>query len=190
MKVDFTAIGRISDRLQKLKSPPVTQLLETWEKIIVEDNRRGVLAGTDKNGVPMIPVTYRPKLPSSVKWGLRRQQHHVATATMPQHNNLTSSQYRQLAGPPLAPRGAYSRVITNLQTAHGYDQVSGVYFAEAAWFDVVSRNGTYFLPYHFNGGARLPIRDLRGVRDWGRNQLLVALRRWGDGLMDHVAKGS
>lgn len=188
MKVDFSAIGRISDRLQKLKNPPVTQLLETWEKIIVEDNRRGILAGTDKNGNLMTPVTYRPKPESVSKWGKSRQRKLIGAATAPEHNNLTSAQYRRLSGPSLAPRSAYSRVITNLATGHGYDPISRVYFAEAVWFDVVSRNGIYFLPYHFNGGGRLPVRDLRGVRPWGKQRVWIEFLKWSDKLLRDIKK--
>ena len=36
-------------------------LMEHWERLVVEGNLRGVLAGTDRDGNPMLPVTYRPK---------------------------------------------------------------------------------------------------------------------------------
>src|SRR5947209_6256359 len=82
-----------------------------------------------------------------------------------------------LGGPPLAPRGASSRVITNLFTQHGRDPADNTWFAEGAWFEVVSTRGIPFLMAHFTGAAtgrghrvKLPVRDLRGVRPQGRQE--------------------
>ena len=139
------------------------------------------MAGTDKDGVPMVPVTYRPapygKLGRVHK---RRQQYNPGTG-----GNLTSREYRLLDGPPLAPRGMGSRVVTNLKTA--YERVSShLWRAFAYWDDVVSRKGERFLHYHFDGavgGGRsrnvtLPRRDLRGVRPEGKEKARRSLRAW------------
>jgi hypothetical protein len=181
-KFDFAALGRLQAKLAVLAHPDPTPLLLQWREIIKQDNRRGILAGLDKDGKPMPPVTYRPK-GSPLHWGARKQAAKVAASATPAHNNLTSTQYRHLSGPPLAPRGVNSRVITNLLTQHGYDSSRGVYFAEGAWREVVSTKGVYFLPYHFAGSGNLPKRDLTGIRPWGRQQLVAALQKWGRDLL-------
>ena len=60
------------------------------------------------------------------------------------HNNLTSAEYRQLGGPPLAPRGRYSRVITNLLTDHEKLR-EGVWQVTYWWDDVVDVRGNLWL---------------------------------------------
>ncbi len=184
---DYAGLGRLQDRLQAFVHTDPAPLLAQWRIIIEEDNRKGILAGLDKDGQPMRPVTYRPK-PAAKTWGKAKQAKHLAGATSPAHNNLTSAQYRRLAGPPLAPRGAHSRVITNLLTGSGWDSAERVWFAEGAWFDVVSRRGVPFLPYHFHLlPSRLPKRDLTGVRPWGRQRALTALVAWGKSLLSKLA---
>ncbi len=190
---DYAALGRLQSRLQGFVHADPAPLLAQWRVIIEEDNRKGVLAGLDKDGYPMPPVTYRPK-PPAMKWGKAKQAKHLKGATSPTHNNLTPAQYRRLSGPPLAPRGIHSRVITNLLTGSGWDSAEGVYFAEGAWFDVVSTKGVPFLEAHFTGAwtgrnhaTKLPRRDLRGVRPWGRQQALAALVAWGKSLVSKLA---
>jgi hypothetical protein len=175
---EFDGLGRLMGRLNALRNLDPTPLLSKWEVIIEEDNRKGVLAGTDKDGKPMIPVEYRPIKSSQEKWTARRERLHTAVVTGPAGDNLTSAQYRRLTGPPLAPRGASSRVVKNLQTGHGYDTSKGEYYAEGAWPDVRSKKGREFLEAHFDGTNGLPKRDLRGVRPWGKQQALEALYDW------------
>jgi len=80
-------------------------------------------------------------------------------------------------GPPLAPRGAFSRVITNLVT--GYEVLaSGAYSAYGLWNEVVNAKGRKFLHYHFEGTGRLPVRDLRGVRPEGVERARKAAKAW------------
>jgi hypothetical protein len=45
--------------LERIDAADVGRLLDDWEDIIVEDNRRGVLSGLDKDGEPLTEVTYR-----------------------------------------------------------------------------------------------------------------------------------
>ncbi len=179
-------LAKIEGLLARIATADPTPLLEEFERIVEADNERGVLAGLDKDGNPMPPVTYRPK--ASKGPGLSRKQQ------SPRHNafgkryqatgdNLTSSQYRKLDGPPLAPRRKASRVIKNLDIGSFYDPATGKGIAFGAWKGVVSKKGVAFLAFHFNGEGRLPRRDLRGVRPWGREQAKQALRRWWKSLL-------
>lgn len=94
-------------------------LMKHWELLMEEGNRKGVLAGTDKDGNPMLPVTYRPFKPREMSLGERLGQHinlkrgrYAGIGRYSQYgilpnNNLSSSAYRQLTGPPLAPRSHF-----------------------------------------------------------------------------------
>ena len=82
----------------------------TFMRTIEEDNRRGVLAGIDKDGGYMPAVTYRPvgkakrlnaRQKNAAK-GRRGVFSGFGPAAAGLHNNLTSSEYRRLDGPPLA----------------------------------------------------------------------------------------
>jgi hypothetical protein len=202
--LDLTGLDRLRARFANLVNPDATPLMVTWMRIIDDDNRKGIMAGLDKDGIPMRPVTYRPK-PASTRptaaqkndprKGARRGQF-AGLGSHPAglHNNLSSAEYRTLAGPPLAPRGPFSRIITNLVTRFG--RISAMAWeAVGYWDEVVSRKGERFLHYHFDGatgGGRrrnvtLPRRDLRGVRpegvqkarDAGRNWMIGEVRRGG-----------
>lgn len=111
-------------------------------------------------------------------------------------NNLTTSQYKRLTGPPLAPRGPASRVISNyvVEVMAGSNMVG----VEGGWNDVVSAKGVSFLPFHFNGATssraffaasiggdnhHLPRRNLVGLRQWGKTQARKELNAWVTQLM-------
>lgn len=181
----FDALSR---KLERLKNPDASPLMETWERIIVEDNRKGVLAGTDKDDKPMPPLQYRNGAGASTKG---RKGAAKGTVAVGAHNpgvngNLTTAEYKKLTGPRLAPRGVNSRVITNLHTGSGRDPGNANrWFALGAWADVVSKKGVAFLPAHFAGDRRLrlPKYDLTGVRAWGQKQAREALRQWVEGLL-------
>jgi hypothetical protein len=161
----------------------------SWcSKTIPDDNRKGILAGLDKDGNPMRPVTYRPTVAKPQKPS--PQQRNNASVRIKAgtfgglglhaaglHNNLTSAEYRKLGGPPLAPRGQFSRVITNLTTDYEVSADGRIWTAFGVWLDVVSTKGVSFLPFHFNGSGRLPVRNLAGVRPDGmalaRRQLIA-----------------
>jgi hypothetical protein len=171
-------------------------LMEHWERLIEEDNRRGVLAGQDKDGNPAPPLTYRPKgdrkryiginTKAAAKYRLNqapRLRRGVyagldapgTNSAVGPNNNPSSAAYRRMTGPRLAPRFQYSRVITNLVTASGRD--GNTWFAEGAWLNVVNREGEPFLQYHFNGEGQ-KLYDLRGVRPAGVAKMKEALREW------------
>lgn len=181
--VDLNGFDRLRERLAKVAEPNATPLMISWMQIIDEDNRRGIMAGLDKDGNPMVPVTYRP-----APYGKLGRVHRRRQAYNPGvGGNLSSREYRLLDGPPLAPRGMGSRVITNLKTGFGRTgPLDMLWEAYGYWDDVVDKVGKPFLHYHFDGATgggrsrtvRLPRRDLRGVRPQGRQRARYALRAW------------
>lgn len=196
--LDMTGLTKRIEQLEAMKTVDASDLMIRWQGIISEDNRRGILQGLDKNGVPMVPVKYRPKQPTKP----RTQKQIAQTATRQRlnqrknarkgvsagfgpmasglHNNLTSAEYKLLGGPPLAPRDQFSRVITNLEVGYGGPPKGDPqWFAFGEWADVVSNKGIPFLKYHFHSvPSRLPVRDLRGVRPDGIAKAVDALRNW------------
>lgn len=198
------ALDRLKARFQMLIAPDATDLMVSWMQLIKDDNRRGVLAGLNKDGNLMAPVTYRPAIP---KWDTRinirakssakfrnnqdpRKMHDLKFAGFGVHpaglnNNLDSYQYRRLTGPPLAPREQFSRVITNLLTAYMPLKPDGrnYWTAWGYWDEVVDEDGNPFLHYHFDGGSNLPVRDLRGVRPEGVMEARNSARAW---MIDQV----
>jgi len=110
--------------------------------------------------------------------------------------NLSTSEYKRLTGPPLAPRGPASRVISNYTVEYiAQPNTVGV---EGGWDDVVSKSGVSFLPFHFNGATssraffaasiggdnhHLPRRNLVGLRQWGKTQARKELNAWVTQLM-------
>lgn len=205
--VDLAGLNKLQEKLATLTHIDCTDLMLSWEIILEEDNRRGILAGLDKDGIPMTEVRYRPK--DKNKPGLRvtkppkgkknetiramlarfrlgeKANARKGEATMMGpyasglHNNLTSAQYSLLGGPPLAPRDQFSRVITNYKTDHA--ELRPGYWAVTFWWeDVVSTKGVPFLRYHFHsvGATKLPRRDLAGIRPAGVAKAQDALRNW------------
>lgn len=180
---------RLIAKLGKMTNPDLGPLMLKFEGIIREDNREGNLNGFDKDGIPYPGVTYRPVPPGPVKT-TRAQRNNVPAdrrgifAGMGPHpaggnNNLTPAQYRLLGGPPLAPRGPHSRIITNLATDSDTKKVDGAWTAWGYWKEVVSTKGVYFLPYLFRGQGRygrIPARDPRGVRPAGKQKAVAAAK--------------
>lgn len=197
--VDTKGLDRLAARFQKLAHVNAEPLMLSWMRISEEDNRKGILDGTDKDGLPMAPVTYRPKLSRGEKphqltieerLGRRSNATRGAFAGGV-NNNLSSSQYRKLDGPPLAPRRQFSRVITNLKLDYA-ELPSGRWEVTFWWDDVVSKKGVSFLRYHFEGAKikarngrvwNLPVRDLRGLRPTGVTAARVAARNF---MIDQV----
>ena len=188
--VDKTGLDRLRAKFAKLANPNPVPLMITWTNILDEQNRRGVLAGTDGDGNPMAPVTYRPQLKPgqkpvkltveqrlgqrpNIKRGVPRS---IGSGQARAFNNLTSAEYRLLDGPPLGPRRQFSRVITNFRT--DYAEVRKGYWVCTFWWDeVLSVKGVPFLKYHFRGIGQ-KVRDLRGVRPEAKVQARAALRNW------------
>jgi hypothetical protein len=185
--VDTAGLDRLKARFDKLANPNPVPLLITWMQILDDDNRKGVLAGLDKHGTPMIPVTYRPKeagvkltveqrLGQSARKG-RGRFAAFGSSSEGLFNNLSSSSYRKLDGPPLAPRRQFSRVITNYIQRFGRLSTTA-WEVVGYWDQVLSRQGIRFLHWHFDGTTKLPSRDLRGLRQWGVDRARETGRNW------------
>jgi len=162
-------------------------LMKSWERRLEEGNRKGVLAGLDKDGNPAPVPSYRPFNPKKLTLAQRLGQR--ANLRRGKYNpglgaGLTTAEYRRLTGPFLAPRKQFSRSITNVETGHKRDPDRPyVWIAWAAWRDVVSRNGFHFLPVFFDGlpiGKNGPRKryDLRGVRPVDRDKMKADLAAW------------
>lgn len=187
MRMDRRGFERLIEHLAKLGTPNPVPLQAATIKLMDEDNRKGVLAGTDKDGVPLAPVKYRPKR-KVVKLSDRQRNGAKARAkkggfggfgpmAAGLHNNLSRQEYEALSGPPLAPRGQFSRVITNYRFAlfnHGPLRfgVTGM------WFEIVSMKGRKFLGAHLRGKGKLPVRDIAGIRPVGMLKIRTAFRNW------------
>ncbi len=195
--VDLTGLDRLITHLRKVQSPQRELLQVTTAKIMEDDNRKGILAGTDKDGGYMLATTYRPK--GKGRYADARQKNNAkgrrgafsgfGPAAAGLHNNLTSAEYRKLNGPPLAPRRGFSRVITNYVTV---PFVEGPlrFGVIGTWLNVVDAKGRPFLKHHFEGKGRLPKRDLRGVRPEGRAKLRKAFIAWASDQIRYHGKGS
>lgn len=192
--LDTSGVDRLMTGLRALGDFDATPLMVTWTGLIEEDNRRGVLHGLDKDGVPMVAVKYRPKPPGPLK--PNRSQRGGARANAKRgpfpfnalggvnHGNLTSAEYRLLGGTPLDPRDQFSRVVTNLKTGYGRTgPLDMQWYAMGYWDEVVSTKGVPFLRFHFDGEGRLPRRDLRGVRPAGVAKALESLRAFARDLL-------
>jgi hypothetical protein len=166
-------------------------LMEHWERLMEEGNRRGILEGTDKDGNPMLPVTYRPRFSRANYGGAGKPVKLTVSQRLGQHartkrgdffglgpassgwnNNLTSTEYRRLDGPPLAPRRQFSRVITNFVTTSFQPEEHGPWIVVGTWKDVVSATGYHFLPDLFE------TRDLRGVRPDDLDKIRATILPW------------
>ena len=169
-------------------------LMQSIERRMEEGNRKGILAGLDKDGNPAPALTYRPKnaRPMTVeerlgqRKNLRRGKYagtgSYKTFGVLDNNNLTTKAYRQLDGPRLAPRYQYSRSITNFATSSARLS-NGAWLAVGAWVDVTSKTGYHFLPVHFDGkklGPNGPSRryDLRGIRPADMQKIHEDVNNW------------
>lgn len=116
--------------------------------------------------------------------------------------NLKTSEYKRMTGPPLAPRGPASRVISNyvIETV----DIPNTIGVEGGWNDVVSKRGVPFLPFHFSGATssraffaasiggdnhHLPRRNLVGLRQWGKTQARKELNAWAEWLLTVAQPG-
>jgi hypothetical protein len=171
MKVDTTPLERIVGRLimLRLEDQDFAPLMLEWRTILEEDNREARLAGQDGWGVPLAPVTYRPDPAANPNRSILA------------NDNLTTSWYRELTGPPLAPRGVESRSIKNFRTAHLH--LGNQWQAVGAWEDVLSPSGYPFLSAHFHGAGWLPIRNLAHVRPTAMAMVRERLKAFGRRLI-------
>lgn len=162
-------LAKVEAALLDLADLDFGTVMEDWEKILQADNRRGLMQGLDGAGKPMEEVTYRPKAVNKVD------------LTILPFNNLTSSHYRSLGGPALAPRGLESRTIKNFRTASAR-LPSGDWAVVGAWEGIADVHGEAFIAAHFEGRGHLPKRDLRGVRPQALGEAEAALRQFLEGF--------
>jgi len=188
LKITLETLGldHLIARFRKLQDPDARPLMLRWMDLITKSNRRGAIEGTDKDDIPLVPVTYRP-VPEFIghrKRGKVGPFHGAAEAEA--FGNLTSSEYRHLTGPPLAPRGLDSRIVTNLMTEFDHPSPTE-WIAYGVWKEVVARDGeTEFLVFHFDGEGNLPVRDIRGVRPPEFIEAKESAKAW---LIDAVRSG-
>lgn len=173
---DWQGFEIFDQQLLALQNFDPMPLLQQWEDVIVEGNRKGVLSGVDGFGNAMPPLKYRN---GKGKRTARRQVPHFGRTyheTPTNGNaiagpfaagfdqNLSTAEYQELTGPRLAPRRDESRVITALHTVINHDPATGHWEVIGAWADVVSKTGDPFLRYHFEGMGHNPRYDLRPIR--------------------------
>jgi hypothetical protein len=184
---------RVERRLREISNimDHAGDLMENWKRLVEEGNRRGILEDkTDKDGKPLLRVTYRPfrarKLTIGERLGQRanlRRGRHAGKGSYTQsvldNNNLSTSAYRRLAGPPLAPREQFSRVVTNFETTSWQVEEHGHWIVMGAWKEVVNKNGYAFLKHLFDGDPPQPgPRDLRGVRPKDLEKCRATILPW------------
>lgn len=217
----FNRAFQIASRLETIRNY-TTPLLEAWSDVLVEDNRRGVMQGIDGDGNPMTPTKYRRsitqagagkagdkffnaqgqafsniEISSGFLFANLTGQNSEGFKPGPGANKSTR-EYRRATGPPLAPFGAASRVISNYMVEAIVD--ANMVGVEGGWNDIVSKTGFEFLPVHFRGSgihnaaqvfARsigggnfdLPRRNLVGLRQWGKSQARKELNTWVEWLL-------
>lgn len=179
--VNLGAIDRIVGKVKALDSIDFTPLMEAWRIILIEDNENSL--GIDGYGVPLQEVTYRPN-PNKEK---------PTDYTILRNNNLTSSHYRTLDGPPLAPRGKNSRVVTNFKVEVPTGaRANGEWYVLGAWEDFLSVDDLEILPFHSAGrdhNPRLPIRDLIHVRPNAFQKAHDALERFIRAILGKIFNG-
>lgn len=141
-----------------LTAPAFRKAAQALLKDLDTINEHDRLKGLDRRGKPLEPVTYRPihnAAPTPV--GVRRQKF----AKKANYGNLTSSEYRKLDGPPLAPRRKASRVISNYVV--GFEFFRKEWRVRAGWKNLLDSKGKPFLAYHLAGTGNLPKRDIGGL---------------------------
>jgi hypothetical protein len=200
--VDTTGLDRLRARFEELAHLDPTPVLIRIGALMDDDNRKGVLAGTDGANQPLAPVTYRPvsaKTGKPTKKGIaltvaqrlgqspgkgRGRSSRIGSGTEHVNNNLTTAEYRLLGGPPLAPRKQFSRVITNY-TQKPVQVSDTVWEVVGSWVNVLSRKGVPFLTFHFNGVGQKR-RDLRGIRPSGISAIRETAKNW---MLGEVRRG-
>lgn len=176
--LDLSGLDRLTERFRRLINPNAKPLMLSWEKIIADDNQRGIMNRTDCHGYPMQPVTYRPIGPK--KQQIKPQRRGASAFQNPGAGLPTSAEYRRMTGPPTAPRGLGSRVITNLLFRSGQTAAT-TWQTVGYWDGVVDRRRQPFLRYLF-------LRwDLRGVRPDGIAKAGSAARAW---MIDEIRSES
>jgi hypothetical protein len=174
--VNSDEINRLTNQVKSLESMDFSPLMEDWRVILEQDNQENL--GIDGFGVPMVPVTYRP----DSRAGTRKP---INYDHIPPYDNLYSSHYRILEGPPLSPRHSDSRVTQFFRTSWDRDEPEqGNWRTLGMWEDFKSTTDEEILPFHAAGpehNPKLPVRDLLHVRP-------TAISKARDALISFVNK--
>ena len=127
--VDFTGLlGYLAGVEQRISDPQ--PLAVDIRQIVIDDNLIARTVGVDGDGLGMIPL--RPMTPGQIR-------------------------RRGGDGPPLAPQGSASRIVTDFQV-EAVPVSAGSYLVVGSWPSLP------FLIFHAEGSGRLPVRDVFGLR--------------------------
>lgn len=132
----------------KQATQDLSPIMPTLESIAWKDNEEGLLAGTDKDGHALAPLSPR-----------------------------TLANKNRGSGGPLVPRGRASRFIANYRVA-SIKKGPGAWLLIGTWVNILSKKKVPFAEFHFSGTNRLPIRDLRGIRPAGKAKMQQVLSDW------------
>lgn len=176
--VNVDGFTEVQAKLDALVDPDVGQILLGLQQVIFLQNRDGLLEGTDRDGAPMV-ATVREQTPEG-HW----VSYHLPDGRLAKYYQAGRSgdRYEDGDGRPLNPHGLASRAITNLQT-FAEERGPNEWAAVGEWIGVESRNGVEFLPFHFEGAGRLPVRNLAGVRPDGWERAVALVDSWAAALI-------
>jgi hypothetical protein len=183
--VNTEPIDRLLEQIEQLEEMDFSPLMEDWRVILKRDNEENL--GIDGFGIPMVPVTYRPD-PNVGKRKPINYEH------IPPYDNLHSSHYRTLGGPPLSPRGSDSRVTQFFRTSWERDEPEeGDWVTMGMWEDFKSIEGLEILPIHAGKDqwgtettSDLPIRDLLHIRPSALSKAYDALVSFLNALLRRI----
>ena len=165
VEISTNGLKRFSKRVDELtraanlSRPEFKRAVQPILKELEQLNENDRLKGLDRNGKPLPDVTYRPKGTVDKKRSNAAKRPKFSARN--NFGNLSSSQYRKLDGPALAPRRKGSRVISNYVT--GMEFKNGQWQVRAGWKDILDTKGRPFLEFHLKGSGRLPKRDIAGL---------------------------
>lgn len=153
---DLNRLSRWVGKTLDFAGVDMNPLIKDWEKILAEDNVRRAMVGLDCNDRPMT-TTQRELSPAKSR--------------------------RTGSGPPLAPHGMSSRIVTAARTRGSYNRGRG--YAELGWDSFDSRSGQPILPFHQHG---IPSRSGPIVRDVMSHPSPTALRKCQEAVTKFVSK--
>lgn len=143
--------GPLMEQIDALSRVDLAPLAARIREIMVADNARARAEGHDDQDRPFAPLRGgRPLSPSEVR-------------------------QRGGAGPPLAPRGAASRIISGFEVEL-VPLDSGSVLARGSWPSFPE------LQYHVQGAGRLPVRDPIGLTPRGRAEVEAVVAEFVSGL--------
>lgn len=182
MSLDGAAFIRLDKKLAQIENLDAMPLMERWKDVLIVDNNNGILKGEDGSGKAMAQTvrerTQEGHWVTRIIRGKRRRYYQAGHRAAP--GQRPPPGVHNGSGPPLAPRGARSRVIANFVAAPGYDPAKRQWYVVGGWQNVVNASGEPFLHYHFLGDplTNLPQRDLRGLRPAGKAQQIADYEAW------------